>query len=168
MRKNILLTGESGIGKTTAIKKILERVDLSAGGFYTQEIRENKMRTGFKIITLDGKEGLLAHIELNTRYRVGKYSVNPDDLDNIAVRSILESLNNDLIVIDEIGRMELFSEKFKKAVILALDTRRVLGTIKVSGDLFTDSIRRRDDTEIISVNLENRNSLVDMIVGIFS
>ncbi|RLI90982.1 MAG: AAA family ATPase [Candidatus Altiarchaeales archaeon] len=166
MRKNILLTGRPGIGKTTIIKRVLDRIDLSAGGFYTQEIREHGIRTGFKIITLDGNEGLLAHTELNTRFRVGRYFVNIDDIDEIAVQSILDSLDRDLIIIDEIGRMELFSEKFKEAVILALETKRVLGTIMRWSNIFTDSIKARDDTDVIDVNLENRDSLVDMIVDI--
>ncbi len=162
---NILLTGRPGIGKTTLIKRVLGSIGgvMRIGGFYTQEIRENNVRFGFKILTVNGNEGVLAHIHLKSKFKVGKYGINLLNMDEIGVKSILEALNYDLIIIDEIGSMELYSNKFKAVVTNALDTGMVFGTISRKRDLFIDKIRKRDDTEIIEVTLDNRNSLVDIL-----
>lgn len=100
MDKNILLTGTPRVGKTTLVKRVVEGTrERGAGGFYTEEIRDRGDRIGFKILTLDGREGLLAHVSHKSRFRVGRYHVNIKDLEDIAVRSILDSLDKKLIVI---------------------------------------------------------------------
>ena len=100
MRSNILLTGKPRVGKTTIVKKVLKGLtEINAGGFYTEEIKERGVRVGFKIKTLDGKEGILSHVDHKGRFRVGKYFVNINDLDEIAVKSITDSLNKDLILL---------------------------------------------------------------------
>ncbi len=165
MAKNILLTGPPRIGKTTLIMRVIEKIkNREVGGFYTEEIREKGIRKGFKILTPDGSEGVLSHVNYNGKYRVGRYKVNIDDLENIAVKSILNALEKDTIIIDEVGKMELVSEKFRDAVMKALDTGKVLGTIKLGRDEFTEEIRMRKDTEIIGVTFQNRDTLVNRLV----
>ena len=165
MIKNIFITGKPGCGKTTLIMEILKELNLPAGGFYTQEIREKDVRKGFKIITLDGKKGILAHIGIKSPYKVSKYRVNIKDLEEIGVKSILNSLKeNKITIIDEVAKMELFSEKFKKAVILALDSKnKILGTIKMTFDPFTDKIRKRKDTKIFHLTRGNRGEIKKQI-----
>ncbi len=158
---NILLTGSPGIGKTTIITQVVEDCE-DAGGFYTEEIRD-RYRKGFKIVTLDGKEGILAHVDIKNRYTVGEYGVNLKDLDNVAVKSVEESLDKDIIVIDEIGKMELYSEKFRDVLERALDTGNVLGTIMGKNNYFTKKIKEREDVEIISVDEDNRDTLAKEI-----
>ncbi len=157
MKKNVLVSGPPGAGKTTLIKEVLKELKLDGGGFYTSEIREQNKRLGFKIITLDGKEGILAHRNIKTPYRVSKYSVNIKDLEEIGVKSILNALKeNKIVVIDEIGKAEMFSDKFRKAVEVALNSKnKVFGTIKMTSDSFTDKIRRRKDTEVFYLTREN-------------
>jgi len=111
----ILLTGGPGIGKTTIIKKWISEIYKEAGGFYTEEIREKGKRIGFKIKTINGKEGILSKIG-SGKHNVGKYTVNIDIFEEIGVKALEDALKNKevkYIVIDEIGKMELFSEKFK-------------------------------------------------------
>jgi len=161
MVKNVFITGLPGCGKTSLIKEILKELRLNAGGFYTQEIREGGIRKGFKIITLDSKEGILAHVNVKSPYRVSKYKVNIKDLEEIGVNSIFEALKkNKICIIDELGKMELYSEKFKKVVLAALDSKnKVLGTIKLTSDPFTDEIKRREDTTIFHLTRENRGEI---------
>jgi nucleoside-triphosphatase len=163
--KNILICGPPGVGKTTLIKKILENIKLRAGGFYTGEIKENNRRVGFKIISLDNQEGILAHTSIKNSKRVGRYGVNIYDLENIGVKSLSQALGDDeLIIIDEIGKMEVFSEKFKEKVLDCLNSKKiVLATISIGGDKFISNIKRRDDIILFEITKENRNELIEII-----
>ncbi len=157
MIKNIFVTGKPGCGKTTLIKEISKKLNSKIFGFYTEEIREKEKRVGFKIKTLDKKEGILAHIKIKSKYQVGKYRVNLKDLEEIGVKALEKAIKEKKIVlIDEIGKMELFSEKFKKAVLKALNSEnKVLGTIMLKRNPFCDKIKERKDTKIFYLKKEN-------------
>lgn len=163
--KNILICGPPGVGKTTLAKKILKNINLRAGGFYTEEIKENNRRVGFKIISLDNQEGILAHISIKNSRRVGRYGVNIYDLENIGVKCLNQALKDDnLILIDEIGKMEVFSEEFKEKVLDCLNSKKiVLATISIGGDKFISNIKKRDDIILFEVTKESRNKLVEII-----
>lgn len=163
--KNILICGPPGVGKTTLIKKILEKLNLKAGGFFTEEIKENNRRVGFKIISLDNQKGILAHISIKGAKRVGRYGVNIDDLEGIGVKSLDRALRNeDLVIIDEIGKMEIFSDKFKEKVLDCLHSEKfVLATIGIGGDKYISRIKERDDVIVFEMNRENRDRLIDRI-----
>jgi len=165
MIKNIFISGLPGCGKTTLIKEIIKELDLKAGGFYTSEIREKGQRLGFKIITLDGGEGILAHVNVKSPYRVSKYKVNLKDLEEIGVAALLEALKeNKVVIIDEIGKAEMFSRKFKQTVLAVLNSKnQVLGTIKLTYDPFTDKIKKRQDTKIFYLTRENREDIKKQI-----
>ena len=167
-KKNILITGKPGCGKTTLIVKLIERLkDRSLGGFYTQELRAGKERAGFKIKTLDGKEGVLAAKYIRSPYKVGSYCVNMPDLEEIGVIAIYDALKDkDIIIIDEIGKMELFSNKFKEMVNQALDSpKKILAAIQDVPEKFVDRIKAREDTELITITQENRDALVEELAG---
>lgn len=164
--KNIFVSGKPGCGKTTLIKEIISELNLDAGGFYTSEIREDGKRLGFEIRDLDGEKGLLAHKDFKSPYRVGSYKVNIKDLEEIGVNSILRAIKEDkLIVIDEVGKMEMKSLKFKQALVAALDSKnKVLGTIKLFPDSFTDKIRKRKDVKIFYLTKENKERIKKEII----
>jgi nucleoside-triphosphatase len=163
----LLLTGPPGIGKTTVIQTVLSGIEIGAGGFYTHEIRRGGRRVGFSLKTLEGEEGILAHIDHREEYRVGKYGVDIDRFEAMALPSLERALREkELIVIDEIGRMELFSRRFQEMVIRVLDQdeRHVLGVIHQGRDPYTGSVKRRGDVEVISVNHANRDDLPPQII----
>ncbi len=166
--KNILICGPPGVGKTTLVKKILKNIDLRAGGFYTEEIKENNRRVGFKIISLDNQEGILAHISIKGAKRVGRYGVNIDDLESIGVKSLDRApRNEDLVIIDEIGKMEIFSDKFKEKVLACLNSEKfVLATIGIGVDKYISRIKERDDVTVFKMNRENRDELRDKVLSL--
>lgn len=156
--KNILITGNPGVGKTTLIKNIISKLNISAGGFYTSEIRNSEgKRWGFKIISLDGKEDIMASVQIISRYRISKYGVNITVIDRIGVSAIADAIKNkDIVIIDEIGRMELFSKEFANITIDALDSPKiVLGTVTAKNTNFTKKIKERTDTKIVKLNRVN-------------
>ena len=169
MTKKILLTGFPGCGKSTLVKKVIGKLEKPATGFITQEIRDHGRRVGFSIRTLDGKEGILASVKIKSKFKVGKYGVCIDDLENIAVPSMTPDSRDTLVVIDEIGKMECFSSLFKKRLLEILDTHPlVLATIAKKGDSFMEKIKRREDLRLVEVTPNNRDSLVDIICNEFS
>jgi nucleoside-triphosphatase len=149
MKRVLLLTGQPGTGKTALIKEALTRTEIKAGGFYTEEIRAGGIRQGFRIITLDGQEAILAHINISSPYRVSKYRVDTDALERVAVPALRRAVKESgLIVIDEIGKMELLSPQFRDAVMQAVNSgKKVLGTVMFNPHPFTDDIKRHLKTE---------------------
>ncbi len=168
MKKHILLTGKPGVGKTSVIKKIIPLLGTSAGGFFTEEIRVMDRRMGFRIVTLDGKDGIMAHVDCNSNYKVGKYRVDLDSFERIAIPALENALKDkSIIVIDEIGTMELFSAKFRELVRNILDGEKtLLCVIKENGDTFTEEIKNREDVDLVTVNYENRESLPEKVLDV--
>lgn len=161
------MTGSPGTGKTTAIRQAIARSKAKAGGFYTEEIRSGGIRQGFRIITLDGHDAILAHVDNLSRYRVSKYGVDITNLDNIGVAAINRALKeSDLIVIDEIGKMELFSPRFMEAVLKAIDSsKKVLGTIMLNPHPFADAIKRNLNVNVIELTRANHDQVLREIMG---
>jgi nucleoside-triphosphatase len=161
-----LLTGKPGTGKTTVIRQALAGATAKAGGFYTEEVRSGGNRLGFHIVTLDGQEAILSHVDNRSRYRVGKYGVDISNLDGIAVAAIERAIDHsDLIVIDEIGKMELFSTRFREAVLKAMASgKKVLGTIMLASHPFADDIKHRLEVRLIEVTRNNYQQVLKEII----
>ena len=162
-----LLTGSPGTGKTTVIRQAVAMSKAKAGGFYTEEVRSSGTRQGFRIITLDGQDAILAYVGISSPYRVSKYGVDISNLDNVGVAAIHRAIEgSDLIVIDEIGKMELFSPRFKEAVLKAIDSgKKVLGTIMLSPTPFADDIKRRPEVKVIELTRANHEQVLKEIMN---
>jgi nucleoside-triphosphatase len=162
----ILITGQPGVGKTTFILNVYKKLDLICGGFYTKEIRKMGTRVGFDIFTLDGKTAPLASVNHKSAYRVSKYGVYVENVDNVAVPAILEAVRTcDLVIIDEIGKMELFSEEFKKAVLTAFNSpKSVLASVKQVEDEFTKKLLSRPDVILFKLTFQNREQTIGEVI----
>ena len=167
MKSVLLLTGKPGTGKTALIKEAIARTKVGSGGFYTDEIRTGGIRQGFKIITLDGQEAVLAHVNISSPYQISKYKVDMDSLNRVGVSALRQaSEESDLIVIDEIGKMELLSPQFKEAVTQAIGSgRKVLGTIMLNPHPFADEIKRRLEVRTLLVTRDNRGEVMGEILN---
>ena len=162
MTRKLLITGRPRSGKTTLIKRIVHKLALPAGGFYTAEIRERGQRVGFKIITLEDEEAVFAHVNFKTSERLGKYGLDLSALVTVGIETLRTALRaRELVVIDEIGPMEIRSRIFRDVVSEALYSGvLILGTITTRPFPFTDTIKNRPDVTLIEVRSENRERLV--------
>ena len=169
-KKNILLTGRPRVGKSTLIRKVVERLKelgyKNIGGFYTLEVRKEGERAGFSINTLNGKTGRLAEAGFESRFRLGRYGIDMESFEGVAVKALADAIDKaDLIAIDEIGFMELKSRRFRELLIKALDSPKpVIATIMRSRYEFVDRIKEREDTETMVVRVENRDGLLGEVV----
>lgn len=157
-KTSCLITGRPGCGKTSLIKEVLGQLRIKVGGFYTQELRHGGRRQGFEIITLDGKTAPLALVGFPSSYQVSKYGVDIKGLEEVGVKAIYEGmLYRDLVVIDEIGKMELFSEAFKQAVLAVLNSPKpLLGTIMFSPHPWADRIKAHPQVRVLFLDRSNR------------
>lgn len=166
MQKNILITGYPGVGKTTLINKITKQLSCKIGGFYTHEMRENGRRTGFYITDFDNNQMVMASEESKSRFRVNKYGVNIDAFEEIGIPAMERAMQNAyLIVIDEIGRMEMFSPKFCNMLREVFDSEKpLLATIKKIDCELTKELKKRKDVIMFEVTMENRDYLFQEII----
>lgn len=168
MGRTLLLTGRPGIGKTTVIKEVAARLGNRAGGFCTEEIRDQRgRRKGFRLVTLDGDEAVMAHTDLHSEGRpeVGRYGVDLAAIDEVGVGALRRAMASDLLVIvDEVGKMELFSEAFRRVVRDAvIGPSPVLGTVMRGAHPWVDKLRMRPEVEVWVITAENRDGMAERI-----
>jgi nucleoside-triphosphatase len=167
LRKRVLLlTGSPGVGKTTVLLKVVEALrakGYSVGGMISREVREGGTRVGFEVLNLtSNRRGWLAHVNQRAGPQVGKYRVNLEDLNSVGAEAIIKAVEEcDVVAVDEVGPMELFSEKFKQAVRLAVESGKlVIGVVHWKArDKLIEDIKSREDAEIFTVTYENRDKM---------
>jgi nucleoside-triphosphatase len=162
----ILLTGLPNCGKTTAITEIAGSLDQRrVAGFYTEEIREGDRRKGFRWARFDGLSGILAHTNIKSPYKVGKYRVDLSGFEKSVV-PILEAkqANIELFIIDEIGKMECLSRKFIAAVreLLASD-KSMLATVAQKGAGFISEVKNYPAVTLLKLTSSNRDEVTSEV-----
>jgi nucleoside-triphosphatase len=167
MKPVYLLTGRPGTGKTSLIKQAVAELGVSAGGFYTEEIRDKGTRLGFKLVTLDGEEVVLAHVSIHSPYRVGKYGVDVEGLERVGVAALRRAAAEaQLVIVDEIGKMELFSAAFRESILAIISSgKRVLGTIMLAPNPWADAIKRLPQVKLVELTKTNREQARDDLRG---
>ncbi|MCQ8904506.1 MAG: NTPase [Methanothermobacter sp.] len=164
----ILITGRPGSGKSTMVGRLrdyLEGKGLSVGGIITPEVRVGGSRWGFEVVDIaSGRRALLASLETEGP-RIGRYGVNLAAMDELAVPAIRRSLDEDeCLVIDEIGPMELKSQEFRRAVDEALNSDVLL--IAAVHRRTLQSIKKREDIRVFVVDPEKRDRVYGRIIDL--
>jgi nucleoside-triphosphatase len=168
--KQIFITGLPGTGKTTLIRAISGRLrHLRPAGFYTAEIRVKGRRKGFRLIDFNGRELILAHVEISSHFRVGAYGVDIESFETYLHESDLMNPSSPLIIIDEIGKMECLSPMFVTLVESILDSQHnLIATVAMKGTGLIGEIKQRHESGLIEITHKNRDSLASEISGYFS
>jgi nucleoside-triphosphatase len=170
LNKNLLITGLPGVGKTTLIIKLSEALKpLHPVGFYTAEIREGAVRKGFELISLEGKKALLSHKEIRSPYHVGHYKVDVQGFEDFLVSISFLNPSTRLIIIDEIGKMECLSDRFKKLLNETMDSDKwVIATVALKGSGLIAEVKERSDVRLFEITKKNRDSLLKEISDFIS
>ncbi|XP_073843494.1 cancer-related nucleoside-triphosphatase homolog [Musca autumnalis] len=173
----VLLSGLPGVGKTTLIRKVcqelLEKHNINCDGFYTEEVRDsNRQRIGFDVITItDNKSSKLARTDANIKCPfVGKYAVFVKEFEDLALPLLRQSKTLQLLVMDEIGKMELKSKRFESAVYNCVEVgATIFATVpfEMRQPLpLVEKLKTHPKAKTIVVTKENRNHLQNEIVDI--
>ncbi|MFQ5847777.1 MAG: NTPase [Candidatus Methylomirabilales bacterium] len=167
MARAHLITGPPGVGKTSLLLSLLETLPGRKGGFYTREIRDRGQRIGFQVTDLAGREGVLAHVRYPGPPRVGRYGVDLETFEAIGVQAIARALHDaDLIVIDEIGSMELYSPAFQRVLFAILEgPRPLLATILAKPHPIADRIKAQPDARLQRLTPANRREVGQAITA---
>jgi nucleoside-triphosphatase len=169
-KRVFVVTGSPGVGKTTVLVKLIDVLKnrcFSIGGMLTREVRVAGERVGFELSDIDeGRRGWLAGADQKEGPQVGKYRVNLGDLNNIGANAVLKAVEcSDIVVVDEVGPMELLSDQFVQAVERAINSSKpVVCTVhwKMRNQVI-DRIERREDAETFVVSLQNRDRLHEVL-----
>jgi nucleoside-triphosphatase len=159
-----LVTGRPGVGKTTLVRRVADSIGLqNCVGFYTAEIREKGTRTGFQWRTLDGRSGVLANLDPGPP-RVGKYHVALESFESM-LNDLKKSLAGKLLLIDEVGKMEVLSVKFCELLhyLENADLIRVF-TVAQRGTRFIEDFKSRHAKNILELTFSNRDALRNQLV----
>lgn len=163
MTAKIAVTGSPGVGKSTLVERTLELYRGTAGGVLAREVRAAGRRVGFELLDLSsGKRGILAW-ETGEGPRLGRYRVNLKDLEEIGARAVENALGCDLIVVDEVGPMELLSEKFVDAVLKAIRSHKPMLVVLKEGSQHPLAREIRKTFKVITVTREKRDALPEEI-----
>ena len=166
MGRTLLLTGRPHTGKTTLIKAVIQQLGNKAGGFYTEEILGPGGRKGFRLITLDGRSTVMAHVDIRSRAKVGRYGVDVGALERVGVAALVAAIEqNPIVVIDEIGKMELFSPQFQSAVVKAVGSSRiVLASVMRDNPPWVAALKSMPAVTTWEVTPQNRAALVEQVL----
>jgi nucleoside-triphosphatase len=160
-RRVTLIEARPGAGKTTALRRLAEMLEergTTLAGFLTDEIRDGGRRVGFSIETLRGERATLAHVDCPGPPRVGRYGVALGEFERLAVPAL--RVPADVVLIDELGKMELASVAFTEAVASLLEEETpVVATVHAFSHPVTDRLKRRADTEVLGLTRANRDEL---------
>lgn len=166
-KKNIVITGKPGCGKTTLIREICRRYPDRVGGFFTDEVRIGSARDSFVLKTLDGRQGLLAKKGMASAVKLNKYGVDLAVLETIGIGALRGAMDEGkIVIIDELGTLEMLSAPFRAAVADCLNGPcRVCASIRYNAQPFTDEIRHMDDTELLQLSRDNAAQVRAVIEG---
>jgi nucleoside-triphosphatase len=165
----LLLEGRPGIGKSIIARRLvglLQQVGVPVAGFTTQELRGHGRREGSTVESVAGERAVLAHVSLPGPHRVSRYGVDLRAFERIALPALRPPGPGGVVVVDEVGRMELFSAAFRDAVtdLLGQDVALV-ATVQAARHPFTDALKRRPDVQVVRVTEANRDAAPEQLAA---
>ena len=166
MAHTLILKGRPGIGKTTLIKAAIKQLADRAGGFYTEEILGPGGRKGFRLVTLTNHSVVMAHVDLDTRVRIGRFGVNLAAIDEVGVTALRDAIEQKpIVIIDEIGKLELASPQFQNMVIKVIGSSKlVLATAMKDNHPWLAALQSLPLVTVWEVTLKNRTPLIAQVL----
>lgn len=161
---NLFLTGDIQVGKSTIVKKALEKINTSIGGFITKRVVNGTVTSHIaRSLYENSEEYIIAKID-SSDWSKNIYEETFD-------QKLLSVLNNslidrELIVLDELGIMERNIKNFTSKINEILDSNTsVFGVLKDADCEFLNNIRDREDVSIIRITEDNRDKILEEVMN---
>ena len=160
-------------GKSTLIAKLVNyfvfEKRYSVRGFLTPEVKKSGKRIGFDIEDINTKERIrLARAEdFDTQYKLGKYCIFIEEFEKyLSQYDSIQGLNVNLIVIDEIGKMELLSFKFQEWIKKKFQLEiPIIATVGLAlKHPLKDNILNLPNIKLLNLNRQNQNEVFQEII----
>ena len=166
MGRTLILSGTPGIGKTTLIKAVIKELGDQAGGFFSEEILGPGGRKGYKLVTLDGQWGIMAHADFKSKSNFGRFGVETHIIDKLGAGAINAALTDKpIVVIDEIGKITMFSSQFQSAAVKAVGSPKVvLATAMSDNHPWLMALKAFPGVTVWEVTKKNRTALVKQVL----
>jgi nucleoside-triphosphatase len=166
MGRTLILSGTPGIGKTTIIKAVIKQLGDQAGGFYSEEILGPGGRKGFKLITLDGQWGVMAHADFKSKSNFGRFGVETHIIDRLGAGAINAALaDKPIVVIDAIDKITMFSSQFQSATVKAVGSSTiVLATAMSDNHPWLMALKAFPGVTVWEITKKNRSALVKQVL----
>jgi nucleoside-triphosphatase len=157
LNKNVVITGKPGCGKTSLIREVCRRFPDKIGGFFTDEVHIGAKRDSFVLKSFDGQQGVFAKKGMESPVKLNKYGIDLGVLEAIGIGALRRAMADEkVIVIDEIGSMEMFSKTFRTAVAECLNSPcKVFASIRYNAQPFTNEIKAMPDTTLVCLSRNN-------------
>ena len=163
----LLLEGRPGIGKTTVARRLVALLlegGVPVDGFTTGELRTGGRREGFMVEAVSVAQELLAHLGLPGPPRVGRYGVDLAAFERVALPTLRAPGPGRVVVVDELGKMELASAAVRAAVVELLGRDvAVVATVQLARHQLTDALKRRPDVRVVPVTEATRDGLPEQL-----
>jgi nucleoside-triphosphatase len=161
----LFISGSRGVGKTKLVKEATFSRRERIGGFYTEHMMSGRIHKGFMIHTFDGQERMLAAKGLKSPYQLGNYGVDLNALENVGVPALkLALMSKELIVIDEVGSMEMMSERFRLTLLESLASDKpILATIRSTSQPFSDQVKKLANSQLLQLTKSNYASIKQQV-----
>lgn len=160
----VIVTGAIGIGKTTVcekVVKIVQSLGYTCGGVLTYKAHDESLSV---LDIQTGDRNILASTDnIFDGPQTPRYSFNPEAVD-FGIRAIEKAIDSDILVVDEIGHLELGGEGFAKSLELIKAGRVKNSILVIRKQLLSAFLAQLGENPLIfETTVSNRNRLPQKI-----
>jgi nucleoside-triphosphatase len=104
---------------------------------------------------------MLATVSSDSELRIGRYGINLNIFEELCLPPIIDGINSGrTLIIDEIGPMQMYSDKYKELLLHLSDTNHpTIGTIFYQSYPWIGEFKTRKNIKLIELTQENRDNI---------
>ena len=158
---NFYITGEKGRGKSFLIRQLMEKWDGGIQGFLTLPYTICERRKGFYLHSLQELEEIENDLPISVQYGENVCFSVPETFERLGCAALKQALESeDMVVMDELGKLEHQAFGFQQAVEKVLDSENLtLCAIKKADAPFLHRLCSRTDIVLFDLDAESTDKI---------